>query len=62
MIFKNFCCSDYLSKPTIIPVQLITTGQSSNHFIVFSTIFHTRQPHVYTGGEDGSIRQFVAWH
>ncbi|EUB61924.1 Ribosome biogenesis protein bop1 [Echinococcus granulosus] len=49
---------DLLSKPVIIPIQLIRTGFHS----VFSCVFHSRLPHVYAGGECGTIRQFVPWH
>ncbi|KAA0188527.1 Ribosome biogenesis protein bop1 [Fasciolopsis buskii] len=52
---------DLLSKPLIIPVTLIRTGQPSTAASVLATSFHPRQPHVYTGGADGSLRQFVAW-
>ncbi|VDP79001.1 unnamed protein product [Echinostoma caproni] len=52
---------DLLSKPAIIPVNLIRTGQPSTASSVLATAFHPRQPHVYTGGADGSVRQFVAW-
>nr|VZI47231.1 unnamed protein product [Spirometra erinaceieuropaei] len=49
---------DLLSKPIIIPVQRIRTGYQH----AFSTAFHNKLPHVYAGGEDGTIRQFVAWN
>ncbi|THD22630.1 Ribosome biogenesis protein bop1 [Fasciola hepatica] len=52
---------DLLSKPLIIPVTLIRTGQPSTAASVLATTFHPRQPHMYTGGADGSVRQFVAW-
>ncbi|KAF6777344.1 hypothetical protein AHF37_03173 [Paragonimus kellicotti] len=53
--------NDLLSKPIIIPVQLIRTSQAGSVSSVHATLFHPRQPHVYTGGADGSVRQFVAW-
>uniref|UniRef100_A0A0V0J4M9 BOP1 N-terminal domain-containing protein n=1 Tax=Schistocephalus solidus TaxID=70667 RepID=A0A0V0J4M9_SCHSO len=49
---------DLLSKPIVIPVQRIRTGYQH----AFSTTFHTKLPHVYAGGEDGTVRQFVAWN
>ncbi|CAL8104753.1 unnamed protein product [Calicophoron daubneyi] len=52
---------DLLSKPTIIPVQLIRTGQSGDQSTVFACSFHPHQPYVYSGGADGSVRQFVPW-
>ncbi|KAG5454112.1 Ribosome biogenesis protein 1 [Clonorchis sinensis] len=61
LILHATVSDDLLSKPVIIPVQLIRTGQPSGASTIFSTAFHTRQPHVYTGGADGSVRQFVAW-
>ncbi|KAH8849202.1 Ribosome biogenesis protein BOP1 like [Schistosoma japonicum] len=61
LIIHGKVIDDLLSKPVVIPVQLIRTGQPSSQSNVFSTVFHPRQPHVYSGGEDGSIKQFVAW-
>ncbi|VUZ40563.1 unnamed protein product [Hymenolepis diminuta] len=49
---------DMLSKPQIIPVQIIRTG--FHH--TYSCAFHNRLPHIYAGGECGTIRQFVPWH
>ncbi|CAH8469245.1 unnamed protein product [Schistosoma turkestanicum] len=61
LIIHGKVIDDLLSKPIIIPVQLIRTGQPMNQSNVFSTVFHPCQPYVYSGGEDGSIKQFVAW-
>ncbi|CAH8492773.1 unnamed protein product [Schistosoma haematobium] len=61
LIIHGKVIDDLLSKPVVIPVQLIRTGQPTSHSNVFSTVFHPRQPHVYSGGEDGSVKQFVAW-
>nr|CAH8822062.1 unnamed protein product [Trichobilharzia regenti] len=61
LIIHGKVVDDLLSKPIVIPVQLIRTGQPSSQSNVFATTFHTRQPHAYSGGEDGSVKQFVAW-
>ncbi|KAF7256203.1 hypothetical protein EG68_06980 [Paragonimus skrjabini miyazakii] len=61
LILHATVSDDLLSKPIIIPVQLIRTSQAGSASSVHATLFHPRQPHVYTGGADGSVRQFVAW-
>ncbi|KAF8568854.1 hypothetical protein P879_11324 [Paragonimus westermani] len=61
LILHATVSDDLLSKPIIIPVQLIRTSQTGSASAVHATLFHPRQPHVYTGGADGSVRQFVAW-
>ncbi|KAL5971185.1 Ribosome biogenesi protein BOP1 [Taenia solium] len=57
-IIHSKVSDNLLAKPVIIPVQLIRTGFHS----AFSCTFHNRLPHVYVGGECGTIRQFVPWH
>ncbi|KAL5110223.1 Ribosome biogenesi protein bop1 [Taenia crassiceps] len=57
-IIHSKVSDNLLAKPVIIPVQLIRTGFHS----AFSCTFHNRLPHVYAGGECGTIRQFVPWH
>ncbi|VEL06933.1 unnamed protein product [Protopolystoma xenopodis] len=69
LIVHSTVSDDLLSKPVVLPVKLIHTHQGAktkdmkidSAMAVFSTIFHTRQPHVYTGSADGTVRQFVDW-
>ncbi|CAH8441578.1 unnamed protein product [Dicrocoelium dendriticum] len=61
LILHATVSDDLLTKPIIIPVQLIRTGQTVSAASVLSVAFHPLQPYVYSGGADGVVRQFVPW-